>query len=342
MASSSASRVQLAAAIKQELAGTSAAAEDTPPVGLGVPESVSFVDLEERILQLCSESPNGITDDIISKDQPLIDTERRMKALQRLLSQGKVDLLKQGTTLLYRLSKTSALSPSITKGFEREEHLVYQIIEGAGNKGIWIRDIKIRSNLVQTHISKILKKLESKKLIKSVKSVQASKKKMYMLYDMTPDDSLTGGAFYSDQEFESEFVDMLNQQCLKFLQQKAFKARANHSDPIAQASASLCSTQEVHSFITQLGISNVKLTLDNIRMILDTLIYDGRAEVQVTSGHLHAGGDVQRLYRVAKSVIGSTGFSRIPCGICPVINHCQDGGAISPVSCVYMKEWLKF
>lgn len=332
----------LTASIKQELAGTS---EETPPASLGVPESVSFVDLEERILQLCSESPEGtISDDTISRDQPLIDTERRMKALQRLLSQGKIELMrsKQGHTLLYRL-KTTALSPTaFGKGFEREERLVYQLIESSGNKGIWIRDIKNKSNLIQTQISKILKKLESKKLIKSVKSVQASKKKIYMLYDMTPDETLTGGAFYSDQEFESEFVDMLNHQCLKFLQQKAFKARATHSEPLAQASASLCSTQEVHSFITQLGISNVKLTVDNIRMILDTLIYDGRAEVQVTARLSQAGGDVQRLYRVAKPVLTDTGFNRIPCGICPVINHCCDGGAISPVTCIYMKDWLKF
>ena len=50
-------------------------------------ESVNFVNLEERILQLCSDSPKGITDEIITQDQPLVDTERRLKALQRLLSQ---------------------------------------------------------------------------------------------------------------------------------------------------------------------------------------------------------------------------------------------------------------
>lgn len=68
---------QLVTAIKQELS------EATPTQA----EPVNLVDLEERILQLCSESPKGITDDVISCDQPSIDTERRLKALQRLLSQ---------------------------------------------------------------------------------------------------------------------------------------------------------------------------------------------------------------------------------------------------------------
>ena len=52
---------------------------------------------------------------------------------------------------------------------------------------------------------------------------QASKKKVYMLYNIEPDQSVTGGAWYSDQDFESEFVEVLNEQCYKYLQQKVKK-----------------------------------------------------------------------------------------------------------------------
>ena len=97
---------------------------------------------------------------------------------------------------------------------------MYQIIEDVGNKGIWTRDIRNEANLTKAEINKILKTLESKKLIKNVKPVAQSKKKVYMLYDLVPDESLTGGAWYSDQEFESEFVDVLNMKCLQYLQQK--------------------------------------------------------------------------------------------------------------------------
>lgn len=41
-----------------------------------------------------------------------------------------------------------------------------------------------------------------------------------MLYDLQPDRSVTGGAWYSDQDFESEFVDVLTNQCHRFLQNK--------------------------------------------------------------------------------------------------------------------------
>ena len=62
--------------------------------------------------------------------------------------------------------------------------------------------------------------METKKLIKSVKSVTASKKKVYMLYDVEPDRSVTGGSWYSGNEFESEFIEVLGQQCLRFLWEK--------------------------------------------------------------------------------------------------------------------------
>ena len=47
-----------------------------------------------------------------------------------------------------------------------------------------------------------------------------------MLYNIEPDRTITGGAWYSDQDFESEFVDILNQQSHRFLKEKAEAAKA--------------------------------------------------------------------------------------------------------------------
>ena len=85
----------------------------------------------------------------------------------------------------------------------------------------------------------------------------------------------------------------------------------------------------------------MKLTVDDIQMILDTLIYDGKAEVQIQQDR-GEGSDLQRLYQVTRTILQDTGFSRIPCGMCSVINQCCDGGVVSPATCVYLKEWLEF
>ena len=57
--------------------------------------------------------------------------------------------------------------------------------------------------------------------------------------------------------------------------------------------------------------------------ILNTLVYDGKAEVTVQVAMETAdseGGNV-RLYRVANPFLTSAGLDHIPCAVCPVSTH---------------------
>ena len=140
-------------------------------------EPGSTDDIVEKIIQLCQEYPEGVGDKVLQNSMPDVDPKARAKAINSLLNTGKIDLFKsESKGLLYKLKSTKG--PSI-KG-DQEEKIVYDIIEESGNKGTWIRDIRLKSNLVQTQLNKVLKALESKKLIKAVKSVNATKKKVYM------------------------------------------------------------------------------------------------------------------------------------------------------------------
>ncbi|XP_010809542.1 DNA-directed RNA polymerase III subunit RPC6 isoform X3 [Bos indicus] len=278
------------------------------------PPDADPVEIENRIIELCHQFPHGITDQVIQNEMPHIEAQQRAVAINRLLSMGQLDLLRSNTGLLYRIKDSQNAGPvsfflSKMKGSDNQEKLVYQIIEDAGNKGIWSRDIRYKSNLPLTEINKILKNLESKKLIKAVKSVAASKKKVYMLYNLQPDRSVTGGAWYSDQDFESEFVEVLNQQCFKFLQTK------------------------------------VELSMEDIETILNTLIYDGKVEMTIIAAKEGTVGSVDghmKLYRAVSPIIPPTGLVRAPCGLCPVFDDCHEGGEISPSNCIYMTEWLEF
>ena len=73
-------------------------------------------------------------------------------------------------------------------------------------RGIWTRDIKLSTNINQQILSKILRQLEQRSLLKTVRSVTSKSKKLYMVYEMTPAKELTGGPWYTDQEFDREFV----------------------------------------------------------------------------------------------------------------------------------------
>jgi hypothetical protein len=88
------------------------------------------------------------------------------------------------------------LSPCCsTKGLSAEELLVYQVIKQAGNTGVWTRDLKVRTNLAQPQVTKMLKALEGKSLIKSVKNVNNPSRKLYMLFELEPSREITGGAW---------------------------------------------------------------------------------------------------------------------------------------------------
>ena len=38
----------------------------------------------------------------------------------------------------------------------------------------------------------------------------------------------------------------------------------------------------------------------------------------------------------------SNAFTALPCGVCPVISECEEGGKISPQTCIYYSHWLNF
>ncbi|XP_063627681.1 DNA-directed RNA polymerase III subunit RPC6 [Cydia splendana] len=288
--------------------------------------------IKEKILNVAKKNPKGVSDKDIKAAVPELSSGELVAAINSLLQQGCFDLFNQGGSLIYRL-KTQT-SKTAVKGADNEEKVVYNLIEEAGNKGIWIRDIRVRSNLANTQLTKVLKSLESKKVIKAVKCVNASKKKVYMLYNLEPDRSISGGAWYQDQDFESEFVDILNRQCLRFLQQRADKIMNNVRGPIVGRTQSYATGAEVHKYITDLGISNVTLDVEDVITILNTLVYDGKAESSVYP-------DGSKVFRAIESLLPPPGLVQVPCGVCPLIHKCYSKGLITPQDCTYMNEWLE-
>lgn len=42
-----------------------------------------------------------------------------------------------------------------------------------------------------------------------------------MLFELTPSREVTGGAWYTEQDYDAEFVDVVKQQCLQFITKQA-------------------------------------------------------------------------------------------------------------------------
>ncbi|GLH06654.1 hypothetical protein R5R35_011886 [Gryllus longicercus] len=299
--------------------------------GASTSQDSSSSDFEHRIIALGQSHPNGISDKDMAKEIPELPAAQRAVIINKLLAQGYIDLFNQGGVLIYKIRSAKA---NVIKGGDNEERIVFSIIEEAGNKGIWMRDIRTKSNLSANQLNKVLKILENKKMIKAVKSVAASKKKVYMLFHLDPDSSITGGAWYCNEDFEAEFVDILHQQCLKYLKQKWESAKEKEPDPIAAKNFSYASAQDVWKYIDDLGISKVKLSEHDVETILNTLVYDARAERNVTI-------DETVLFRYVEPLLSVVGLTQFPCGICPVLFRCSISGMVRPATCTYLTSWLQ-
>ncbi|KAI8806598.1 RNA polymerase Rpc34 [Cladochytrium replicatum] len=160
------------------------------------------------------------------------------------------------------------------RGLDASETMIYQHIKNAGNKGLWSRDIKNRCGLHTQVVNKAIKTLETKNLIKSVKSIKNPTRKIYMLFNLEPSIELTGGAWYTDQELDVEFIRQLTTTCYKYIYAKSYPSMVN--DAIFPATYSRYPTaREIQSYIKNAGITNIELSTEEIQQLLDLLEFDG-------------------------------------------------------------------
>jgi DNA-directed RNA polymerase III subunit RPC6 len=73
-------------------------------------------------------------------------------------------------------------------------------------------------------LNRTLKTLEQKQEIKAVKHVKYPTRKIYMLYNLQPSSDVTGGAWYTDQELDTDFIDSLKAACLKYIMSRVSNA----------------------------------------------------------------------------------------------------------------------
>lgn len=274
---------------------------------------------EERVLESCRRHPNGMEASDISRELGL-SLEAVVEAINLLARIKRLSMHRLGDKVLYK--EVAAEEAAKFKGLTTEELMVYQHIKTAGNMGIWTKDLRIRTNLAQPQVTKFLKALEARRLIKGVKNVNNPSRKVYMLQELEPSRELTGGAWYTENQFDHEFIEVLRTAAYRFIEQEGDTT-----------------IPRITQYIKTTGLSKVDLRDEEIRQIVRTLVYDNRvSEVEPDNDN-----DDQDHYRpVVMGVPETTALTSLPCGVCPVFEKCYDGGVISPQTCVYYNQWLEF
>ncbi|CAD6196193.1 unnamed protein product [Caenorhabditis auriculariae] len=262
---------------------------------------------EEMIFRIVEAAQDGIDMDAITLMTPVLKVIDRQVAINSLLSSKRL-IISQAMGGILRLKVNTNTQIA---GSPEEQAL---------------RD---GSGLAQLQLRKVLKTLETKKLIKSVKAVGTTKK-CYMLFDLEPDMELTGGTFYSDQQLDSELINALINVSTHYVQDRHKQAVQSYPDnDQMQREMSYVRPQEIADYISEKKILNVPLKLEDLQKILDIAIVDGSIERRA-DGKLRASLMVKQ----------PSALVSIPCSVCPVVEDCRPGYVISPETCEYMTQWL--
>eukprot|EP00980_Cylindrotheca_fusiformis_P010704 scaffold2400_cov187-Cylindrotheca_fusiformis.AAC.9 len=240
--------------------------------------NVSKASVRERFIALLSEpqykagAPNKVIQEKFSQKD---EQKYLVDAINELSRESRLHMSKSGADnqLFYTLVADEVAQKY--HGLDVSDRLVLQVIEKAGTKGIWTKEIRIQTNIHPQPLNKIFKHLEQRRLIKPVKSVTAKAKKLYMLYELSPSKEITGGVWYSGLEFDHEFISELRTfviQCVKKL---------NEGKGVTLA--------EIKGKMKQVEVSKVELSLEEIQQLVQTLVYDHLIE----EGSVTANGEVR-------------------------------------------------
>lgn len=267
-----------------------------------------YTDLEKHLLSILKDNPSGLEDNILTKKLKNVKDIDKAEALNRLLEKSRIVVAAQDNgELIYRYvdeeeaQRLRELAP--------EESIIYQLIEEAGNKGLWINDIKKKAGKLSGSANSIVKVLEKKGFIKSVKSIKAKNRRVWMAMSVEPSPEVTGGIL-ADDVFDLGLMDLYGQKCVDYIKAQG---RADR--------------KQVSVFIRSLALSQIDLTDEDIFRILETQVFDGKIEViEDGSGSSYLPADSGSVlpnyaYKICNWYAPRMIYTEIPCAYCTLFSQ---------------------
>ena len=215
--------------------------------------------LIDQILALLRKYPEGLPQDKLTSEIPFKEAEI-VDALNSLIERNRINIIERNNEILlkYRSEKEALKFKDLTK----EEISVHELIIQSGSSGISTSDLKMKMHIESsTFINRILKTLNQKLLIKSLKVLNTKNKKVWIGYDIEPSQEVTGGVWCSNQEYDNKLIDVFRDKCYQYIVQQKSVSR-----------------QEVLLYIKTINLMQREIKEQDVQDILNILIFDGLVE----------------------------------------------------------------
>jgi hypothetical protein len=281
--------------------------------------------LEATVLEVCRKSENGMTDaDIRSLLPASVTPLVRSSVYNTLLSRGRLQVVERPVgadgkrVVVYKwVSEENALKLA---GLTAAERMAYELIAKSKEQGQTRKDIKAKTNIQNgTELKGIIERLTARGLIKEIKSVASSNKRVYIVAELEASPTHTGGPWYGDdQEFDQEFIQAIYDFSLVFIAEQQFVTVEDVTDHVARS-----------------GLSNEPLSTEDIRKLMYTMLQDAQIELCDDTDPEYG-----QVFRKTRPLPSARKHMMHPCLKCPVKKHCTPGGVISQSNCVYMNDWI--
>ncbi|KAF2677352.1 DNA-directed RNA polymeras-like protein III subunit Rpc34 [Lentithecium fluviatile CBS 122367] len=257
-----------------------------------------------------------------------------------------------------------------------DERNLYNHIDQMQKEGIWSKALRARTNVTQQVLTKCLKSLESKDLIKSVTSVKNPSRKMYLLKHLEASEDIAGGPWQSNGDFDTGLIQVAAELMVRYVGEQTLTsvpsswnnyATTDRTAAIAQKKAEVQRLRDIedapparlyrppmhpgssHKVYRNNAhyptAASAAEFLNNLGVLKEKKVRESDMEqlleMMVLDGRLEKAN--QTSYR---SVLKATdtkvynGFVDAPCGSCPVFDLCIDEGQISARTCAYFANWL--
>jgi DNA-directed RNA polymerase III subunit RPC6 len=231
-----------------------------------------YEQIEHELIVLGEQFPDGFKQSDIERivlnegrGPPGMTLAHLAVAINSLTRRQRLSTFKRDAVIVWKLNAENEANKlaSLTVS----ERVVYTAIEKEGNKGIWIKDLRKRTNITgQGQLEKIMKGLMSRKFVKAEKSIAGKNKKVYMLYNLKPSLEVTGGVWYHGHEMDTQFIAVVQQASHFFV--------SRHGP--------MCASQLTRR-LRDAQVCKDELMLPDVKTVLQTLLMDGR--LALTSPH---------------------------------------------------------
>ena len=210
-------------------------------------------------------------------------------------------------------------------------------------------------------------------MVKSFKNARQPRTKSYILFELQPLESATGGLFYEFGDIDKAFVKMAQVVTLDYIHRKSWyrvsskgpkrklrkeipskedaeAARAevledNQDDhirwlPMPPAYTGYPMVPEITKAINALNAFTEKMVEAEIEKLLDLLRWDGLIE-KVMDGRAYK--SILSAYASREEEEAeSSSLTEAPCGRCPVADFCDETGPVNARTCPYFQDWLAY